>query len=90
MEFYLAQIYSFKHTNFIDRIVVKKRQQMCDILNNKFNNETIDDVLDIGSTNDNEYESSNYIIRNLKNIKMFKSISDINITDSFFSKSAQK
>lgn len=86
----MAQIYSFSHTNFIDRIVVKKRQEICDILNNQFNNETIIDVLDVGSTNDNEYESSNYIIKNLKNIKIFKSISDINITDPFFSKSFRK
>jgi hypothetical protein len=86
----MAQIYSFNHTNFIDRIVVKKRQEMCDIINNQFNNDTIIDVLDIGSTNDNEYQSSNYIIKNLKNVKIFKSISDINITDTFFSKSFRK
>ena len=58
----MAQIYSFNHTNFIDRVVIKKRQEMCDILNNQFINDDIIDVLDIGSTNDVEYKSSNYII----------------------------
>ena len=86
----MAQIYSFNHTNFIDRVVVKKRQEMCDILNNQFINDDIIDVLDIGSTNDVEYKSSNYIIKNLKNIKVFKSISDMHITDNFFSKSFKK
>ena len=62
----MAQIYSFNHTNFIDRVVIKKRQEMCDILNNQFINDDIIDVLDIGSTNDVEYKSSNYIIKNLK------------------------
>ena len=54
------------------------------ILNN------INEVLDIGTTNDTENKSSNFIVKNLKNIKNFNSISDQLISSSFFKKKLQK
>jgi len=63
---------------------------MCDIINEELSDYIIQDALDIGSTNDLENKSSNYLIRNLKNIKIYKSISDQVISNNFFSKCLTK
>ena len=47
-------------------------------------------MLDIGTTEDNKNSSSNYLIKNLGNYKIFKSISDQVINSSFFSKTLKK
>jgi len=86
----MKKIYAINHYAFIDKIVVKKRQEMCDIINKELSDTIIEDVLDIGSTNDLDNESSNYLIKNLTNIKIYKSISDQEINDSFFSKTLKK
>ena len=57
---------------------------------NYFKDISLNDALDIGTTNDMEYDHSNYLIKNLENIKIFKSISDQKITSSFFLKSITK
>ena len=82
----MSKIYAVNHYTFIDKIVIKKRQEMCDIINEELSDYTIQDALDIGSTNDLDNKSSNYLIRNLKNIKIYKSISDQVISNNFFSK----
>ena len=86
----MNKIYAINHYSFIDKIVVKKRQEMCDIINEALNDSIIQDALDIGSTNDLDNKSSNYLIRNLKNIKIYKSISDQVISNNFFSKCLTK
>ena len=86
----MNKIYAINHYTFIDKIVIKKRQEMCDIINEELSDYIIQDALDIGSTNDLENKSSNYLIRNLKNIKMYKSISDQVISNNFFSKCLTK
>jgi len=86
----MNKIYAVNHYTFIDKIVIKKRQEMCDIINEELSDYIIQDALDIGSTNDLENKSSNYLIRNLKNIKMYKSISDQVISNNFFSKCLTK
>jgi hypothetical protein len=86
----MNKIYAVNHYTFIDKIVVKKRQEMCDIINEALSDSTIQDALDIGSTNDLDNTSSNYLIRNLKNIKIYKSISDQVISNNFFSKCLTK
>ena len=63
---------------------------MCDIINKELSDTIIEDALDIGSTNDLDNESSNYLIKNLTNIKIYKSISDQEINNSFFSKTLKK
>jgi len=78
--------YSINHYNFIDKIAKKKRQEMCDIINKNLNNHNIFDALDIGTTSSNEYESNNYLIKHLKKITEYKSISDQFFQDNFFSK----
>ena len=79
-------IYVTNHYNFIDRVVSRKRQEMCQIINKELSNVIIEDALDIGTTNDIENKSSNYLIKNLANIKIYKSISDQKINDIFFLK----
>ena len=86
----MNKIYAVNHYTFIDKIVIKKRQEMCDIINEELSDYIIQDALDIGSTNDLENKSSNYLIRNLKNIKIYKSISDQVISNNFFSKCLTK
>ena len=81
----MTAIYAINHFNFIDRIVKKKRQEMLDIINKKLTDIKIHDALDIGTTNDQDYQSSNFLIKNLINISEFKSVSDQYIDDNFFS-----
>ena len=84
------KIYSSNHLKIFDKIVTKKRLEIVDIINNQIILNNINDVLDIGTTSDTENKSSNFIIKNLKNIKNFNSISNQLITSSFFKKKLQK
>ena len=86
----MNKIYAINHYTVIDRVVAKKRQEMCNIINKELSDTIIEDALDIGSTNDLDNESSNYLIKNLTNIKIYKSISDQEINNSFFSKTLKK
>ena len=84
------KIYSSNHLKIFDKIIAKKRLEIVDIINNQIILNNINEVLDIGTTNDTENKSSNFIVKNLKNIKNFYSISDQLITSSFFKKKLQK
>lgn len=86
----MKKIYSILHNNLVDKLIIKKRQEMCDIINLDLKNHNIIDALDIGTTNDMGNKSSNYLIKNLKNIKIYKSLSDQKINDSFFVSCLQK
>ena len=68
----------------MNRIILKKRKEMVDIINKYYEDDDLNDALDIGTTNDMKYSHSNYLIKNLKNIKVFKSISDQKINSTFF------
>ena len=83
------QIYSQIHTSFFDKIIIKKRLEILNVLNLYFKDQTFNDVLDIGTTNDIS-ESSNLLIKNLKNIKFYKSISNQKINSDLFSKILKK
>ncbi len=83
-------IYSNKHNNFLDKIVIKKRHEMSEIINKYISNQSIEHVLDIGTTDDDGFESSNYLIKNLRNIKIYRSISDQKINSKFFSRTLTK
>lgn len=85
-----TKLYSSLHTSFIDRVLVKKRYEMINIVNQYFKDIDLNDVLDIGTTSDEKNSSSNILIKNLKKFKNYKSISDQKITSSFFKKSLQK
>ena len=80
----MSSIYLHKPNNFINHIILQKRKEMLDIINEYYENKDLHDALDIGSTNDVKNEHSNYLIKNLKKIKVFKSISDQKINSDFF------
>ena len=84
------KIYSSNHLKIFDKIITKKRSQIVDIINDQIVLNNINEVLDIGTTSDIKNISSNFIVKNLKNIKNFYSISDQLITSSFFKKTLQK
>ena len=86
----MKSIFVANHFKFFDRIVLKKRREMADIINHQLKDEDLIDALDIGSTNDEDFESSNFLIKNINNIKYYKSISDQFIKDKFFSSSLVK
>jgi len=83
------QIYLTNHNSFFDKIIIKKRLEMIYLLNSYFKDQTFEDALDIGTTNDAS-KSSNFIVKNLKNIKSYKSISNQRINSQFFSKNLTK
>ena len=84
------KIYSRNHLKIFDKIITKKRLEIVDIINSQIVLNNISDLLDIGTTSDTENISSNFIIKNLKNVKNFYSISDQLITSPFFKKKLQK
>ena len=77
------------HTKFTDKIIHNKRLEIISIIKEELKNKNLKDILDIGTTVDNS-ESSNIIIKSLKNFEIYKSISDQKIISNFFSKSLQK
>ena len=83
-------IYSKYHNNFFDKIILRKRLEIVNIINNIILKNKINDVLDIGTTRDDINASSNIIIKNLKNIKNLYSISDQKIELPYFNKALQK
>jgi hypothetical protein len=74
----------------MNRIILKKRKEMLSIINQFYEKDELYDALDIGTTNDMEYYHSNYLIKNLKNIKTYKSISNQKIDSNFFTKTLKK
>ena len=81
--------YIRNHTNFTDKIIHKKRLEIISIIKEKLMNGNFKDILDIGTTEDTS-ESSNLIIKSLKDFESYKSISNQKITSNFFSKKLQK
>lgn len=84
------EIYSKNHNKFFDNIILKKRIEMINIVNQLIIKNEVLDVLDIGTTSDDKNLSSNFIIKNLKNVKIFNSISNQKISSNFFNKKLQK
>ena len=87
---YGQKIYLTKHYSFFEKILLKKRKEILVILKEFLKDKEIKDILDIGSTEDDNNESSNYLIKNLDNNKVYKSISDQTISSNFFSKALKK
>ncbi len=83
-------IYLTKHYLFFEKFLLKKRQEILIVLKEFLINKKIDDVLDVGSTEDNIHGSSNFLIKNLGNYREYKSISDQKIKSDFFSKKFKK
>ena len=68
---------------FIDRIVKAKRVEILNLIKNELNLKLVKDCLDIGTTEDSSFESSNYIINNIP-VKKKKSLSNQNISSGDF------
>ena len=81
--------YLKNHTKFTDNIIHKKRYEILSNIKKELINNDFKDILDIGTTADNS-ESSNLIIKNLKNYETYKSISNQKITSNLFSKKLKK
>ena len=86
----LEKTYSQAHYSFIDQVIQKKREKMLILIKEFLKNKDIEDVLDVGSTEDEKNKSSNYIVKNLGNYKKYKSISDQSINSDFFSVKVKK
>ena len=77
--------YSSSKFKFLDNIVLKKRKEIFEIIKKNINLNNVNSVLDVGTTSDNSLESSNFLIKQLKSIKIKKSISDQKpFNDNFF------
>ena len=74
----------------MNHIILKKQKEIVDIINKFYEKDELYDALDIGTTNDIQNYHSNYLIKNLKNIKIYKSISNQKIGDNFFIKTLNK
>ena len=83
-------IYSHNHFKFFENIILKKRYEIINIIKDQIALNKINDVLDIGTTSDEQNISSNLIIKSLNNVSEFHSISDQKITSTFFKKILQK
>lgn len=77
--------YGIFNFNFIDNIIKKKRFEMLNILKKNIDNYKLTSFLDIGTTEEIDLKSSNFFVKNFKNIKLKKSISDQNIELKDFS-----
>jgi len=87
---YKKKLYLTNHYSFFEKILIKKRREILFRLKKFSINKNIKDVLDVGTTEDDNNVSSNYLIKNFGNDKIYKSISDQLITSSFFSKTLKK
>ena len=76
-------IYS-DHKSILDKIILKKRNEIVKLIDNFFSDKFLYDVLDIGTTEDTNHKSSNFIIKNLNSFKVYKSISNQKIISNFF------
>jgi len=82
--------YGIFNINFIDNIIKNKRSEMLNILSKNINNKNLMSFLDIGTTEDNELESSNFFLKKFKQISIKKSISDQNINNKNFNNVLKK
>jgi len=87
---YRQKLYLRIHNSFFEKILLKKRKEILFHLREFVNDKNIRDVLDVGTTQDEDNESSNYLIKNFGIDKNYKSISDQSITSNFFSKTLKK
>jgi hypothetical protein len=89
-------LYIINHSNFFERIILKKRNEIIFIIKNeiRLNKLKIKNILDIGTTSDNKSKSSNYIIKNLNITKRISAITikeiSLNIFDKVLVKSITK
>jgi len=82
--------YGVLNFGFIDRVIKAKRLEMLNILKKNINDSPINSFLDIGTTEENKLESSNFFVKKFNDIKIKKSITNQNIFDEKFSACLKK
>ena len=82
--------YGLLNFNFIDNIIIKKRNEMFKILKENIYNLKIKSMLDVGTTEDDSLKSSNFFIKKFNNIKTKKIISNQKIKKKKFKKILNK
>ena len=85
-----STIFSESHYKFIDRIVKNSRAKFFNFIKSKVNFKNINSYLDVGTTEDEHHESSNYLNKKFDFIKKHNSISDQKIKNNRFSNILQK
>ena len=70
------EVYINNHNNFFDKIIQMKRSEIIKKINELIQIHKVENVTDVGTTNDFRFDSSNFIIRNIKKLNSYKSISD--------------
>ncbi len=83
------KIYSAFHLSFIEKIILKKRLEMKNKIEENINFNNIDSICDVGTTEDISNKSSNFLIKSFANIKIKNSITDQFINDDFFNNKIQ-
>ena len=76
--------------SFFEKIINRKRMEMFNLVCRKIDISKINDLLDIGTTNDAKLSSSNFFCRMFDKISKHKSISNQKITNSRFEKCLKK
>ena len=79
----MKKFYRNKYLDFSEKISLKKRIEMTKKINHILKIKKIYDALDVGTINNQEEITANYIVKKLKNIKVFKSVSIQKINDIF-------
>ena len=83
-------IYLSLHNNFFDKIIIKKREEIYNIIIKKINFKKIKSILDVGATEESSYQSSNYLTKKFKFVKNIYGLSNQNINKSFYTKVIKK
>ena len=78
-------IYSEKHFNFVDKIIKNRREKFYNIIREKVDISNFSSYLDIGTTQNENHPSSNYLNKKFDFIKIHNAISDQTIKDKRFS-----
>ena len=83
------KIYSAFHLSFVEKIILKKRLEMKNKIEENINLNNINSICDVGTTEDTSNKSSNFLIKSFTNIKIKNSITDQLIKDEFFNNKIQ-
>ena len=76
--------------SFFEKIINRKRMEMFKLVSRKIDISKINDLLDIGTTNDSKLSSSNFFCRMFDKISNHKSISNQKINNSRFKRCLRK
>ena len=83
-------IYSEKHFNFVDKIIRNRREKFYNFIREKVEFRNVNSYLDIGTTQNEDHPSSNYLNKKFDFIKIHNAISDQKITDRRFTNILKK